>query len=279
MISDGKNTRSALKALATVVLSVLTTVGHANLAASQEGRGPLYDFDISYHARDTANAGTIDDDILRLRFGISQWDPENGNLLRLVLFAGLHDVGINLGNNSHGTDLDANEVGIETLWLRGSTHARSGLGLRLAHVSVAETGLELMALHERFIGRIDLRFMGGLQALSDDVTGRSKTEGAFGLIEASYWLHDDLALRAGVSGDNDGTLASIGIERAVGRHGASLYLDWGYSLGGYRDLDDYDALSAGLRIPLGSKSQTAEDLRTQQRITGTRSLFRPVDLQ
>jgi len=234
----------------------------------------------AYHARDEVNTGAQDDDIMRLGLAFVLPGARDGDLHRYAVFGGLRDIGTNLGASSHGDSLDEAEIGVEALWLRGTRAARSGLGVRLIHASVAETGLEIGYVHERRAGPADLRFLGGVQAVSGDVAGREDA-GAFGLAEIGYWTGDRLVLRASVMADSDGTIGGIGADFAVGQRGASLFFDWGHSFGDYRGVSAYDSLSAGLRLPLGRAARrgSGKSLRDHQYDRARRSLFRPVGLQ
>lgn len=243
------------------------------------GDGAVVDLWAAYHARDEVNFGTQDDDILRLGAAFVLPGARAGDLHRYAVFGGLRDIGTNLGKSSGHAAMDEGEIGAEALWLRGTRTARGGIGVRLTHASVAETGLEIGYVHERRAGPVDLRFLGGVQAVSDDVAGREDA-GVFGLAEIGYWVSERLVLRASLTADSDGAIGGIGAELAVGRRGASLYFDWGQSIGNYRGVGAYDSLSAGLRLPLGRAARGGgQSLRDHQYARARRSLFRPVGLQ
>lgn len=243
------------------------------------GDGAVTDLWAAYHARDEVNNGAHDDDIMRLGLAFVLPGARAGDLHRYAVFGGLRDIGTNLGASSNGATLDEGEIGLEALWLRGTRGARGGVGVRLIHASVAETSLELGYVHERRTGRADLRFLGGVQAVSDDVAGREDA-GVFGLAEIGWWMGARTVLRASLTADSDGAIGGIGAERAVGRRGASLYFDWGHSIGGYRGIGAYDSLSVGLRLPLGRTARSGgQSLRDHHYDRARRSLFRPVGVQ
>jgi len=234
---------------------------------------------IAYHARDAINTGADDDDILRVGAAFVLPGARAGDLHRYAVFGGLRDIGTNLGASSNGASMDEGEIGLEAVWLRGTRAVRGGIGVRLTYASVAETGLEIGYVHERRAGPVDMRFLGGIQAVSDDVAGRGDA-GVFGLVEIGYWMGARTILRASLTADSDGAIGGIGAERALGRSGMSLYFDWGHSIGGYRGVSAYDSLSVGLRLPLGRAAKGGgQNLRDVQYDRARRSLFRPVGVQ
>jgi hypothetical protein len=276
----GKATREASvpRLAVSAVMAVLVLVV-ATPRGAVAGDSATVDLWLAYHARDEVNYGTRDDDILRLGVAFVLPGARAGDLHRYALFGGLRDIGTNLGKSSGHAAMDEGEIGVEALWLRGARAARGGIGVRVIHASVAETGLEVGYVHERRAGRADLRFLGGVQAVSGDVAGREDA-GVFGLAEVGYWTSERLVLRASLTADSDGAIGGIGAELAVGRRGASLYLDWGQSIGSYRGVGAYDSLSAGLRLPLGRVARGGgQGLRDHQYARARRSLFRPVGLQ
>jgi len=260
---------AAGRALPGSLCAALLAVTGTTAGAEPTGKRLKKDLSVAYHARETVN--DRDNDILRLRYGIA--DPGIAGLSRLAVFGGFRDVGLNLFADSESVSLEHPDIGAEALWMKERPDGRHGLGARVNYAGDHETSIEVAGVYERFDRMFDLRLVGGVQGVTDNVAGREDF-GAFGLGEVTWWYREDFLFRGGVQADTDGEIASFGFEVAIGRRPLSFFLDWGHALDDYRDISGYNDLSAGFRYDFGGAT-----LRERVREGHSRSLFRPVEVQ
>ncbi len=240
----------------------------ATQASAQEGQKYLT---LSYHARETINLR--DNDILRLTYDIE--DPGFAGLSRLTMFGGFRDVGINLGASSRDASLDKADLGLETLWLRDHDAGRRGFGVRFDYAETYHMSYELAGIYERFGNAFDLRLVGGLQGVTDDVPNRDDFS-PYAVAEATWWVRDHFLLRAGLQGDSDGALFTTGFEVGIKRTPASFYLDFGIAIDGYRHIDEYNDVSGGIRFALGGGRKSLKQIMREGTL---RSFHRTIEVQ
>src|SRR6056297_3361368 len=216
----------------TAALAVALAISSGAVAAQN------WDAELSYAARDDAGAGSGENDFARVSAGYA-WPALDGRLRS----------GIELGlrNDDHAGD-QATMAGLELTFARRVGNNRFAFGGRVRNAEGRTTTGELLYGVERFGGSFDLRGVIGLQGLSDtaDVEGRAKAS-AVALGEASFWLTTDLVASAGLSGEADGGLYTLGVEWRPRGASYGLFLDWGQAIDEYRDVAGYADLSGGIR--------------------------------
>ncbi|MFV0244554.1 MAG: hypothetical protein ACK5IB_05965 [Qingshengfaniella sp.] len=198
---------------------------------------PRFDGALAYSARHTIDRR--DNDIFRLTAGYS-WSAMSGRIRTAV------ELGVD--NEDFSGSYPAN-TGLEVDFARRVGDNRFALGARLRHDDQQSTTAELAYGIQHFGTALDWRGVVGFQGVADhgEVDGRDGAS-AFGIATATIWLDGEWAVDAGLEGDSDGLLYTIGTEYRPQGSAISLFALWGHAVDEYRGKPQYNDLTAGIRV-------------------------------
>ncbi len=237
-------------------------------AGGAADRAAAVDLDaaLTYAARHTQDES--DNDIFRLSTGLT-WSGEAALRTRL---------GVELGvrNEDFSGDYPAN-YGLELVAMRpwAGSLGRQGLGVRARYAEDLTTTGELAYAVNTFGNFLDFRGLVGIQVVEDAAVVRNReTASGFLLGETTYFATDDLALSLALQGDEAGALYGVGVDWRPGRGPVSFFLEWGYAVSQYRDIDRYNDLTGGIRLV-----RRTESLKQHRRSGLDRVMHRYVEVQ
>lgn len=211
---------------------------------------------LDYYARETR--GASDNDVLRFSYGQSF---DQGWMVGAA---------IGFRNEFWGGPYEPH-VQAELGRITPSAHGRSGWYGRITWADRYDTGLEFGLARDLTRGNVLWRGLAAMQFADDGILGDGYRVGFAALGEASWYIRDDFALRAGVMVQETDPLALIGFEYQRGN--VSFYGDWSVSPGGYRDYGGYNDLAFGFRWTPGTTGLHDSDSSRPRRL-----FYRPVDV-
>lgn len=224
---------------------------------------PSFDASVTYADRDAVTEGVEGGgtQISRLTVGYT-YSALDGKMR----------LGAELGGPADGFD---GAWGAEADFARRVGNQRFAIGARVRGAEDLTTTTELIYGLEHFGEAIHLRGNLGLQGVADDdaLSNRAQASG-FLLGEAGLWLGDDWVLTAGLQGDSDGALYTLGTEYHPDGWPVSLFIDYGAAADDYRGSSDYADVSGGIRFVPSRLS-----LKSFRRGTLQRIFYRPVEVQ
>lgn len=237
------------KLLATWLLGI-------SIALGAPAFGQELDMTGVYRARTTLMVS--DNDIFALNTGLT-WQSETGGT-RLGLTLGIR--------NEDWTGIYPRLGGVEALTYSNLGDTRRGIGARLDWAADRSTTGELIYGWERFSDDTTFRLTAGLQGVleRDDVQGRDRLA-AFGVVEKSWYLNENAALRAGAQLDDAGFLMAAQGEIRLGRWPVSFFMEWTHTISNYRGERGYNDLSGGFVYVFDFKSLKSRDRRLPLRLT------------
>jgi len=158
--------------------------------------------------------------------------------------------------------------GVEILRFSTNANTRRGVAARLEWAADRSTTNELIYGWEQFDADSTLRLALGLQSVVQisAVQGRYALAG-FGIAEKSWYLNDNLALRAGAQIDDGGLLLAAQGEMKLGRWPVSFLMEWTYAATSYRDEPGYNDLTGALVYVREFGTLKSRDRRLPLRLT------------
>jgi len=216
-------------------------------------QSPGFEAELAYTAREEVPdgmGGELDNDIARATLAYA-WSAGDGRMRAALEFGGMN-------NDDWDGDLTA-AYGGEIVFARRVGNQRYAIGGRVRTADDLSTTTELAYALQHLAGWGDLRGLVGAQfvAEEDDVAGRDAA-GAYVQGEAVFYPSDNWAVSAAALADPDGYGLGLGTEyRPRSWGGLSLFAEYGFAPDDYRDVDEYDALWAGIRFAPGTSSLKA----------------------